>query len=153
MAESECALSPDKLSEMRAIFLWLDTEKKTYINAGVLESFLLSWRKIISPDEVRELVNQSDVKRTGRISFKEFMGIILEFDKMFKIELQKELNSTFKKIDDKRTGYIRVEDLLTVFKSNEFSVSIDYVKETIQKVNPSEDQNVKYEDFIETFII
>ena len=152
MAEANSALTADQLSELQTMFYWLDKEKSNFVTVGDLESFLVSWRKIVSVDDVKKLIEGYDVDKSGRVGFQLFVNVVVQYDKIFKDELCKELSSTFKMIDDNRTGFIRVEDLLTVFNSNEYSVSLDYVNATIQEINPSNEERVNYKHFIETFI-
>ena len=152
MAEANSALTADQLSELQTMFYWLDKEKSNFVTVGDLESFLVSWRKIVSVDDVKKLIEGFDVDKSGRVGFQLFVNVVVQYDKIFKDELCKELSSTFKMIDDNRTGFIRVEDLLTVFNSNEYSVSLDYVNATIQEINPSNEERVNYKHFIETFI-
>ena len=152
MAEANSALTADQLSELQTMFYWLDKEKSNFVTVGDLESFLVSWRKIVSVDDVKKLIKAYDVDKSGRVEFQLFVDVVVQYDKIFKDELCKELSSTFKMIDDNRTGFIRVEDLLTVFNANEYSVSIDYVNATIQEVNPSNEERINYKHFIETFI-
>ena len=152
MAEANSALPANQLSELQTMFYWLDKEKSNFVTVGDLESFLVSWRKIVSVDDVKKLIEGYDVNKSGRFEFQLFVKVVVQYDKLFKDELCKELSSTFKMIDDNRTGFIRVEDLLTVFNSNEYSVSLDYVNATIQEINPSNEERVNYKHFIETFI-
>ncbi|KAI6647575.1 Troponin isoform 2 [Oopsacas minuta] len=152
MAELNYALNADQLSELQAMFLWLDKENNSFIKVEDLENFLVSWRKIVSIDDVKKLIEVSDLDKSGRVEFHLFSNVVVEFDKIFKAELYKELSSTFRKIDDNRTGYVKVEDVLTVFKTNEYSVSIDYVITIINQINPSNNELVNYKNFIESFI-
>lgn len=152
MAELNYALNTDQLSELETMFLCLDKEQNSFIGVQELENFLLSWRKIVSIDDVKKLIKLSDVDKSGRVEFHLFSSVVVEFEKIFKAELYKELSSTFRKIDDNKTGFVKVEDVLTVFRTNEYSVSIDYVISIINQVNPSNNELVDYKHFIETFI-
>ena len=152
MAELNYALNTDQLSELETMFLCLDKEQNSFIRVEELENFLLSWRKIVSIDDVKKLIKLSDVDKSGRVEFHLFSSVVVEFEKIFKAELYKELSSTFRKIDDNKTGFVKVEDVLTVFRTNEYSVSIDYVISIINQVNPCKNEVVDYKDFIKTFI-
>ena len=103
-----------ELTEYKLLFGAIDMNNDGYTTCTQLKQYLTGSFKNISQEELEEVVNEADISGCGRVTFDNFMQLILDRD------LKEKRNQTmqlFDSFDLNRDGFIDITDLSAVFFS------------------------------------
>ncbi|KAI6660411.1 hypothetical protein LOD99_13997 [Oopsacas minuta] len=134
-----------ELAEYKQLFGTIDPNNDGYITCNQLKNYLMCSMNHISSEELEEIVNEADLSGCGRITFDNFMQLILNRDLK---EKRTETKSVFDSFDLNRDGYIDILDLSAVFFSLN-SKDENQIITVFKQLDRNNDGKVDFEEFQE----
>ena len=134
-----------ELTEYKLLFGIIDPNNDGFITCNQLKDYLKQSMQHISKEELEEVVNEADISGCGRVTFDNFMQLILDRD------LQEKRNQTmqlFNSFDLNGDGFIDITDLSAVFFSLN-SKDEKQIQTIFGQLDKNNDGKVDFEEFEE----
>ncbi|KAI6660410.1 hypothetical protein LOD99_13996 [Oopsacas minuta] len=133
----------NQLAEYRQLFGTFELNKDGHITCTQLKKYLTGNYMKKSNEELEEIVNEADLSGCGRITFDNFMQLILNRDLE---EKRTEIKSLFDSFDSNRDGYIDIAELSAVFFSLN-SKDENQIITVFKQLDRNNDGKVDFEEF------
>ena len=134
-----------QLEEYKQLFGAIDLNNDGYTPCSQLKQYLKVSLDHFSQEELEEIVNEADISGCGRVTFDNFMQLILDRDLQEKRQQTKQLFNSF---DLNRDGYIDITDLSAVFFSLN-SKDEKQIQTIFGQLDKNNDGMVDFEEFEE----
>eukprot|EP01089_Gocevia_fonbrunei_P009965 TRINITY_DN22430_c0_g1_i1.p1 TRINITY_DN22430_c0_g1~~TRINITY_DN22430_c0_g1_i1.p1 ORF type:complete len:148 (-),score=44.85 TRINITY_DN22430_c0_g1_i1:18-461(-) len=102
-------LSQEQIAEYQGVFNLFDKEKKGYIDFDSLKAGMTLLRLHPKDQDVRKMIQEADVSKTGNIGFEEFTGIMAK--KLGKLDSEDVIIDAFNTFDRQDRGFIPIDEL------------------------------------------
>merc|ERR1712232_17026 len=102
-------LSQEQIAEYQGIFELFDKEKRGVLDFDSLKAGMTAMRMHPKDSQVRSMIKEADVSKTGTIDFTEFCSVLTR--KLGKLDSEEEIVRAFNTFDRKDSGNLTVEDL------------------------------------------
>jgi len=138
------SLNPSQISELRAIFNSIDTDRNGYVSMEELRQVLL---KMNCADKLNDLTTSDEYKtllnENSEISYSDFIAAALV--KRVSID-ESQLMMAFEQIDQEGNGYLSTEAIQRAIGNY---MSEDEIKEMIKVLDKDGDERIDYHEFID----
>jgi len=142
-------LSQEQIAEYQGVFELFDKEKRGTIDFEALKAGMLAMRMHPKDSDVRQMIKEADVSKTGSIDFTEFVGVLTR--KVGKMDTADEILKAFNTFDRQDRGEIRVEDLKKALMTIGDKLSEKEMREVL-KEGADEEGNFNYEKFVQVLV-
>ena len=132
-----------ELTEYRVLFGAIDPNNDGFITCNQLKNYLKRYMNHISEEELEEVVNEADISGCGRVTFDNFMQLILDRDLK---EKRSQTMQLFDSFDLNRDGFIDITDLSAVFFSLN-SKDEKQIQTIFGQLDKNNDGMVDFEEF------
>merc|ERR1712093_123539 len=99
----------EQIAEYQGVFELFDKEKRGTIDFDALKAGMLAMRMHPKDSDIRQMIKEADVSKTGSIDFTEFVGVLTR--KVGKMDSPDEILRAFNTFDRQDRGEIAVDDL------------------------------------------
>ena len=137
--------SCSELVEYKQLFETIDPNNDGYITCYQLKNYLKHYMQHISDEELEEIINEADISGHGRVTFDNFMQLILDRDLREKRNEDKRLFDSF---DLNGDGFIDITELSTVFFSLN-NIDETQILRIFSQLDRNNDGKVDFEEFQE----
>ena len=138
-------LTADEIEEIKEAFDIFDSEQVGAVPISELTNAMKSLGFDSKNPTIYRMVVEMDTDGNGQIDFEEFLDMMTAriSDKNTKADLER----VFKLFDDQRQGFISVENLARVARDLGEDISLDELKEIVQRADLNGDGKLTFEDF------
>ncbi|ETV95414.1 hypothetical protein H310_11289 [Aphanomyces invadans] len=135
--------------EINSIFSLIDKDKSGKIYTYEMEGFLQQISPDMTSDQIQTIMDDLDKSKSGGVIFDDFEAwcrthIHEHSSKHSKHQLIREV---FKMIDTDKSGYITVDEFISIFKSLGQSLDHEDVRELIYQMDRNNDGKIDLEEF------
>lgn len=155
---SEPGLIDSELAELHIEFAQCDKDADGLITSAELTQVMTSLRLNVKPDEIRKIIQKTDLDYNGRIDFQEFCRVMKQYKKNVnsfhnpKTQEEEETRQAFKVFDKNRDGYIDEQELHQTMKELGVLLSMDDIKAMMKKAGCQITGRIYYEEFVKLMI-
>jgi len=147
--DAEKLLTDDQISEFKQAFD-LFKEENGLIKSGDLGILMRSLGQTVSDEEIKEMINEVDEKKTRKIAFPEFLMLISR--KIQDIDEEEELRQAFKIFDRDNKNFISTAELKYVMKNLGEKLSETEVDDMIKEADPENTGKLDYHGFVKMLL-
>ena len=101
---------------LKRVFKIIDDDNNNHIDSNEFQKALKDYRVVVTPEEGNTLFNCCDVNRDGRISYDEFLRVVIGEMNQNRIAL---VRKAFEKLDRNRNGVIDLEDMKNIYNAKQ----------------------------------
>ena len=143
-------LTADEIEEIKEAFDIFDSEQTGAIAIAELTNAMKSLNFDSKNPTIYRMVVEMDTDGNGQIDFEEFLDMMTAriSDKNTKADLER----VFKLFDDNRQGFISVENLARVARDLGEDISMEELKEIVQRADINGDGKLTFEDFYNVMV-
>ena len=138
-------LTKDQIKECKYYFDLLDKDGVGHITTKELGTIMKSIGLIIAEAELKNIINEINLKGTDEIDFPDFVSLLTR--KMNDIDTEEELKRVFKEFDKNNRGLIKIEDLQSVTSMLGEKFTGEELNEMLAEADVDHDGALNYEDF------
>ncbi|VVA93235.1 unnamed protein product [Arabis nemorensis] len=154
---TDVTLSKEAEEEMRALFMFGDIDKNGFITEAEFRYVMTRDGSKITDDEVKNAIQGADVDGDGRLSYDEFVKVMIKMAAMVKNfstdvplskEEEEEMRGRFMSGDVNNDGFITAEELLYAVTRDGSKITDDDAKNAIQAADADGDGRLSYDEFV-----
>ncbi|OJJ59963.1 hypothetical protein ASPSYDRAFT_44365 [Aspergillus sydowii CBS 593.65] len=139
-------LSEDQISQYRDVFKIFDKDGNGDISAEELGEVMRSLGQNPTETELKDMVDELDLDRTGTIDFDEFL--VMMSRKVKDSDPEAELRGAFEVFDQDKNGTISADELRKVLTSIGDDVTDADVDEMLKLADVNGDGSIDYQEFV-----
>ncbi|BCS24045.1 translation elongation factor EF1B gamma [Aspergillus puulaauensis] len=140
------SLSQDQISQYRDVFKIFDKDGNGHITAEELGEIMGSLGQNPTETELKDMVDELDLDRTGTIDFDEFL--VMMSRKVKDADPEAELRGAFEVFDQDKNGTISADELRKVLTSIGDDVTDADVDEMLKLADVNGDGSIDYQEFV-----
>lgn len=139
-------LTDDQIDDFKQTFA-LFKEEDGFIKSKDLRILMRCLGQSVSDEELKEMINEVDEKKVGKIGFPEFLMLIAR--KMQHMDEEEELREAFKIFNRDKERFISTAELRYVMKTFGEKLSKEDVEDMIKSADPHNKGELNYYEFVE----
>ena len=101
-------LSKDEEKKLRAVFRYIDYDRKNFLTKENIEKILKENGQLLSEEKIKNILNAFDFDENGSVEYQEYLIGLCDKNLLFS---KNNLKNCFDMIDNKKKGYIDSEDI------------------------------------------
>ena len=140
-------LSKDEEKKLRAVFRYIDYDRKNFLTKENIEKILKENGQLLSEEKIKNILNAFDFDENGSVEYQEYLIGLCDKNLLFS---KNNLKNCFDMIDNKKKGYIDSEDIKN-FAFQDKTINDIALKAYLEQFGMKIDDKLYFDDF--AFII
>lgn len=142
-------LSQEQIAEYQGVFALMDKEGRGTVDFDVLKTAMMALRMHPKDSEIRNMIKEADVSKTGTIDLTEFVGVLTR--KLGKMDNEDAILKAFNTFDLNDTGVLNVEDIRTALTTLGDKLTDKELREMFA-TGADSSGNFEYEKFVRVMV-
>ncbi len=139
-------LTEEQIVEFKEAFHIFDKDGDGLITTKELGTVMRSLGQNLSEDELKAIIEEVDVDKSGTIDFQEFLNLMIW--KMQESGIEEELMEAFKVFDRDGNGKISAHELRFVMSTSDEELNENDIEELIREIDKNGDGFIDYHEFV-----
>ena len=140
-------LSKDEEKKLRAVFRYIDYDRKNFLTKENIEKILKENGQLLSEEKIKNILNAFDFDENGSVEYQEYLIGLCDKNLLFS---KNNLKNCFDMIDNKKKGYIDSEDIKN-FAFQDKTINDIALKAYLEQFGMKIENKLYFDDF--AFII
>ena len=136
-------ISKDEEKKLRAMFRYIDYDRKNYLTKEKIEKILKENGKILTEDKIKYILKAFDFDENGVIEYQEYLNGLCDKNLLFS---ENNLKRFFELIDNGKKGYLNSKDIKD-FAFQDKMVKNQAIKEYLKQFGMKIDDKLYYDNF------
>ena len=137
-------ISKDEEKKLRAVFRYIDYDKKNYLTKEKIEKRLKENGKLLTEDKIKYILNAFDFDENGVIEYQEYLNGLCDKNVLFS---EKNLKRFFELNDKGKKGYLNNKDIINFAFQNKM-VNDEAIQEYLKQFGMKIDDKLYFDDFV-----
>jgi calcium-dependent protein kinase len=137
-------ISKDEEAELRKVFRFIDSDRKSYLTKTKIEKTLKENGNLCTVQEIDDIIKALDIDRNGVIEYQEYIQGLCDKQALFS---EINLKDLFTYMDNDNKGYLTSEDIKNFAFQNK-TVNDEAFKEYLKQFGMKIDDKLNFDDFL-----
>ena len=137
-------LSKDEEKKLRAVFRYIDYDRKNYLTKENIEKRLMENGKLITKEKIQYILNAFDFDKNGHVEYQELLIGLCDKNLLFS---RYNLKRFFDMIDRNRKGYLNSNDIENFAFQNK-TIKEKALKEYLKQFGMKIDEKLYFDKFV-----
>eukprot|EP00475_Leptophrys_vorax_P030944 TRINITY_DN4668_c3_g1_i1.p1 TRINITY_DN4668_c3_g1~~TRINITY_DN4668_c3_g1_i1.p1 ORF type:complete len:364 (+),score=52.73 TRINITY_DN4668_c3_g1_i1:104-1093(+) len=138
------SLQEEEIRGLRELFEAMDTDRSGTITITELKDGLKKYGAHLSDDEIKQIMEETDIDHSGEIEYGEFLAATLHLSK---IDKQENLLRAFEYFDSDGSGTITLDELQKACA--DLKMSQEEVEDMMKEIDENKDGTIDYQEFVQ----